>query len=477
MRPGNVIEQLKKMNENLEHAAQNANKVLENIGLLEDTTYGLQGSAYENLRNYYSCLHIPILHGIVLYVEEINRENSMYMGYIEGFLAGIGYVDEDGLENDKLSLEHQISQVYNLMSTKKGSFSDYMSSLQHALELVEKKLEKIGAFKIATSGLFQNTRIYKTQINNCMDCLKSDFYNVDTKKYNVDSLVELEELSQLEERWKNKDLAVDTEMMTLKEASVMHEYLIETDLTAYNIVYGSNEHYPSSVIEQCRQMLNKKMVNYLSIWRRWQELGDIEEISIEEIHWMQNLKRDVNGIVYIDEDVEVPDYNFEEFQCYIVDNDFRQKYLYLYAAMSGEDENSSIGRVAAGYTILNRLEQGETIDQLVGNKTYQGYSIETIQKAEISLTNQQYDPIRNEVMAVMLGDVSNPIGNRTYFFGRYDNVSNITFNGNHIEDCIVVGSNEIYKNVYYFEYGTLHNVGNKDGIIIYDSENGKWSCE
>lgn len=73
--------------------------------------------------------------------------------------------------------------------------------------------------------------------------------------------------------------------------------------------------------------------------------------------------------------------------------------------------------------------------------------------------------------------MKNPIGNRTFLYGR-TNFNNLVFEGEHVEDCIVVGSNSDYRNAYYFDYYTLHNKGSyAEGIVIYDHEIDKWSID
>lgn len=199
--------------------------------------------------------------------------------------------------------------------------------------------------------------------------------------------------------WKNRDSIDEPEIMTIEEAEVLYEYIMEVNPTTYNIAYGSNEKYPTSVIDECQRMLKKIADGYFETWKRWQEWGDIEQITLEEIQKMDSLKRDENGIVYIDVDVEVPKYSFDEFQNIINDDESKRRYLIIYNTIEGEDGNSSIGRIAAGYSILNRLNEGQT-DKRIKDE-YSGYDENG--GAEASLENRENDDLRNEVLAIMQG--------------------------------------------------------------------------
>lgn len=155
MSPGSVISQLNSMNENLEQAVLNAETMLLNVNDFLDTGDGLKGKSYDSVRNYFGVVHVPVLNVMIQYAKDMIQENNTYKGYISSYLAGVNYIDEDGLKQDKEFLERQINQAYNLMTVSKASVSSYISSLEHAKSLVEKKLKQIEDFMGATAGLYQ----------------------------------------------------------------------------------------------------------------------------------------------------------------------------------------------------------------------------------------------------------------------------------------------------------------------------------
>ena len=156
MSPGSVISQLDSMNENLVQAVSNAETMLLNVNDFLDTGDSLVGKSYDSARSYFGAVHVPVLNAMIKYAENMIQENDAYKGHIASHLAGIGYVDEDELKKDKEFLIEKINHAYNLMAVSKASVSSYISSLEHAKSLVEKKLKQIEDFKGATAGLYQS---------------------------------------------------------------------------------------------------------------------------------------------------------------------------------------------------------------------------------------------------------------------------------------------------------------------------------
>lgn len=154
MSPGTVVSQLDSMNENLQQAVSNAKIMLININNFRNTEDNLKGKSYDNIRDYYGTWHVPILNMMIQYTETMIQENNAYKGCISSYLSGIGFVDEDALKRDKEFLVGQINQAYNLMTISKASTSSLISSLEHALELVEKKLLQINNFMSASASIY-----------------------------------------------------------------------------------------------------------------------------------------------------------------------------------------------------------------------------------------------------------------------------------------------------------------------------------
>jgi len=200
MEPGTVISQLNEMNSQLGNVVSNAEKALCIVGELEETNDSLIGKSYDSIRNYYQTVHIPILQGIILYGEALMGDNNTYAGYISGYLAGIGYVDEDELKRDKEYLEQQINHVYALMSRNKGCFGDYLEGLNRALELVEKKLDQIEDFLGASAGLYEQMSTYMAFLHRGILCIREDHFDMDSATYDI-SAIRKEWLCDMDKLW------------------------------------------------------------------------------------------------------------------------------------------------------------------------------------------------------------------------------------------------------------------------------------
>lgn len=166
MSPESVTSQLDSMNENLQQAVLNAETMLLNVNDFLDTGDVLKGKSYDNIRNYFGEVHVFVLNAMIKYAENMIQENNTYKGCIFSYLLGVGYVDEDALKKDREFLIGQINNAHNLMTVSKASVSSYISSLEHAKSLVEKKLKQIEDFKGATAGLYQNNESGVSNITN-----------------------------------------------------------------------------------------------------------------------------------------------------------------------------------------------------------------------------------------------------------------------------------------------------------------------
>lgn len=204
MSPGTVKMQLDSMNQNLDIVLRNAKNVLNNVSAFGETKDSLRSDSYDNIRTYYEKVHISLLHGCILYAETLLCENRAYKEYICQYLTGIGYVDEDALRRDKISIERQINSVYAMMKVSNTSLSSYMSCLQNALKLVEKKLEQIEDFRSVTNGLYQNLSAYRAKTKSGIACMNNIKFSKNTCKYVLES-VSLNWTIELNSDWADRE--------------------------------------------------------------------------------------------------------------------------------------------------------------------------------------------------------------------------------------------------------------------------------
>lgn len=184
MSTGSVRSQLEAMNMELDAVVKNVTDVKAAILLFDGSGMMLKGKAYRQMRETYDKIHMSILKGIVAYVEALRVQNNTYKTYIDGFLSGMEYVNEDELERDKLSLERQISNVRKAMVKHKASYY-YLECLTRTLELIDKKLKQIKAFKDASGGLYNGLDSYSNSIKEGIECINNSTFDFITGAYTL----------------------------------------------------------------------------------------------------------------------------------------------------------------------------------------------------------------------------------------------------------------------------------------------------
>lgn len=209
MSPGSVIAELDAKNTGMNQIIDNAKKVLFEISTLEESSDRLQGESYNSIREYYTTLHVAVMHQTIIFAEAVIQENNAYKACICGELGCIGYVDEDALERDKECIEEQINRVYELMNAVKGcSYSALLGSLENALHLVEKKLRQIESFLGASSGLYQNIGSYQADLKRGIECLHSSVFDGSRINYQVNH-ADLSWVNRIEEDWVKRNLELE----------------------------------------------------------------------------------------------------------------------------------------------------------------------------------------------------------------------------------------------------------------------------
>ena len=209
MSPGSVIAQLDAKNTGMNYVIDNAERVLSEISSLEESKDRMQGESYDTIREYYTTLHVAVMHQTILFAEAVIQENNAYKACISGELGGIGYIDEDALKRDKECIEEQINRVYELMSMVKGcSYSALLGSLENALHLVEKKLRQIESFLSASSGLYQNISSYQADLKRGIECLHSSVFDGSMINYQVNHIA-LNWADRIEKDWVKRNLEIE----------------------------------------------------------------------------------------------------------------------------------------------------------------------------------------------------------------------------------------------------------------------------
>lgn len=115
MSPGLVMGQLDIMNDGLNCSAQRIRKLLSYIAELEETGDILKGESYDSIRDYYQTMHIPVLRGFLMLIEDTIQESYQYKLCIGNYLSGLDYVDEDALKEESENVRNQIECIRGLL--------------------------------------------------------------------------------------------------------------------------------------------------------------------------------------------------------------------------------------------------------------------------------------------------------------------------------------------------------------------------
>ncbi len=207
MSPGSVVSQLDEMNQNLNRTSEKAELLLRQIESLKETRNTLQGESYQSIRNYYDNIHIPILHGLIGYAEELIQENYNYKMCIAGNLAGIGYVDEDALKEDLENLRHQMDCVRGIMNQKgyPSSVSGLLDSMEQTERTIVNKLEQIEDFLGASAGMYEGLDTYENCLKSGIECMLTVTLHGNLFSYRVNPL-NREQIAELENKWIQKKI-------------------------------------------------------------------------------------------------------------------------------------------------------------------------------------------------------------------------------------------------------------------------------
>lgn len=298
MSPETVKMQLDSMNQELDNVLSNAQNVLDKITAFEETTDFLIAESYDNIRDYYSEVQVPFVQGCILLAESLVDQNVTYKSYISGCLSGIGYVDEDALLRDKEHIEQQIANVRNLMNTTPGSYSSYLSNLEYALSLIEKKLLQIEEFCALTVGLYQNIDAYYSNLKSGINCMNSSVgSNEKNIAYDLTS-VDLTWSLELKKIWDERERELETVEIEIEEVdgdSIWNE-LYGTGKTVINI-YNTNgmETAIKFIKDGVRYKLVAKdgkyylqmstRVDYVGTVNVWNPLKKFMKENVKDVDW------------------------------------------------------------------------------------------------------------------------------------------------------------------------------------------------
>lgn len=281
--PGSVISQLDSMNENLQQAVSNAEKMLLNVNNFLDTKDSLKGEAYDSIRDYFGAVHIPILNAMILCAEAMIQENNTYKNCISSYLAGVNFIDEDGLKQDKEFLERQIDRAYSLSFVSLPTKMELVSSLEKAKGLIEKELQQINDFMEATAGLYGGMDRYIGVIQSGINVMgKKDvqvmpleIFNINGPRRNLKGIdtkmivremtgnISIDEFEDMLKKYCNVSPEVTYDgLIRYLDSLMLHGYIFESDykIISNNIIRIKLDRYMynPALVTEIRDLLRKR---------------------------------------------------------------------------------------------------------------------------------------------------------------------------------------------------------------------------
>lgn len=207
MSPGQVTGQLNIMNDGLNASAQRIRKLLSCMAELEDTKDVLKGESYDSIRDYYQAMHIPVLRGFLMLIEDTIQESYQYKLCIGNHLSGLGYVDEDALKEELENVRNQIECIRGLLSRKNPPSSAWslLEVMEKTERLIEKKLEQINDFLGASAGCYGGLEAQKAGIRRGIECLHEAIFDGKKIDYRTNN-INLNRIAELDRMWIEREI-------------------------------------------------------------------------------------------------------------------------------------------------------------------------------------------------------------------------------------------------------------------------------
>lgn len=207
MSPGQITGQLDAMNDSLNASAQKIRKLLSCMAELEETGDVLKGESYDSIRDYYQTMHIPVLRGFLMLIEDTIQESYQYKMCIGSHLSGLGYVDEDALKEELKNLRNQMECIRGLLSRRNPPSSAWglLEVMERTERLIEKKLEQINDFLGASAGCYGGLGAQKAGVQRGIECLHESVFDGRRIDYRVNNL-NLNWIAELDRKWIEREL-------------------------------------------------------------------------------------------------------------------------------------------------------------------------------------------------------------------------------------------------------------------------------
>lgn len=157
----------------------------------------LQSETYDALRAYYQDYHIPVLDGMLSYIDEMISANGQYSGAIGTYLSGLSFYDEDRLSSQLQSAQNILSQADVIAPAVAVAF-------QRLETQIREELQNLYDFVGSTGSVYANARSILDNVNSGLGVIESASFNPATNSFQVSAVVDMSWRDRLRDVWAQK---------------------------------------------------------------------------------------------------------------------------------------------------------------------------------------------------------------------------------------------------------------------------------
>lgn len=161
------------------------------------------------MKEYYGSFHIPVIRGLICCAENLEAENEVYSSLIDLYFSDVGYVDEDGLEEDAERIRRTLDIIKEAPQMTSGLFG-LKRSMENQKRDIEEKLEKINQFVINAQGVYSGNQNMEALIRQGIGVMQGISYCSSQRRFQIEGL-SLEWQNELNKSWGRRNELAGTE--------------------------------------------------------------------------------------------------------------------------------------------------------------------------------------------------------------------------------------------------------------------------
>ena len=141
--------------------------------------------------------------------ENLEAENEIYSSLIDLYFSDVGYVDEDGLEEDAERIRRTLDIIEEAPQMTSGLFG-LKRSMENQKRDIEEKLEKINQFVINAQGVYSGNQNMEALIRQGIGVMQGISYCSSQRRFQIEGL-SLEWQNELNKSWGRRNELTGTE--------------------------------------------------------------------------------------------------------------------------------------------------------------------------------------------------------------------------------------------------------------------------